>query len=98
MSKQRRAFTRDFKVEAVRLTEEKGRNVASVARELDIHANTLSKWRAEYSEHDNDAFPGKGHLLSKDEEFRQMRRKLDDVTEERDILKKAIAIFSKRPR
>lgn len=98
MLKKRRTFTRDFKIEAVRLTEEEGRSVASVARELDIHANQLSRWRKEFLEHDDDSFPGTGHLHSKDEELRQLRRRLADVTEERDILKKAIAVFSKRPK
>lgn len=98
MLKKRRTFTRDFKVEAVRLTEEEGRSVASVARELDIHANVLSRWRREFLGYEDDAFPGTGHLHSKDEELHQLRRKLADVTEERDILKKAIAVFSKRPK
>jgi transposase len=48
---------------------------------------------------DNDnAFPGTGHLKPADEELRRLKRQLEDVTEERDILKKALAIFSKRPR
>lgn len=91
MYKKGRKFTRDFKLEVVRLTEEENRSVASVARELDIHANQLSRWRKEYLEHENDSFLGTGHLHSKDEELRQLRRQVADVTEERDILKKAIA-------
>ena len=98
MPKERQKFTRDFKIEAVRLSQEPGRSVVSVARDLDIHSNTLTKWRGEYLKHADDAFPGKGHLHSKDEEIRQLRRKLADVTEERDILKKAVAIFSGRPK
>ena len=98
LKKERRKFTKRFKLDAVRLTEEAGRSVASVARELDIGANLLHWWRKQYSDHSEEAFPGKGHLQSKDEEIRQLRRELTDVTEERDILKKAIAVFSKRPR
>ena len=98
LKKERRKFTKTFKLDAVRLTEEAGRSVASVARELDIGANLLHRWRKQYLDHSEEAFPGKGHLQSKDEEIRQLRRELTDVTEERDILKKAIAVFSKRPR
>ena len=98
LKKERRKFTKTFKLDVVRLTEEAGRSVASVARELDIGANLLHRWRKQYSDHSEEVFPGKGHLQSKDEEIRQLRRELTDVTEERDILKKAIAVFSKRPR
>ena len=98
MYKKRKQYTRDFKLEAVRLTEEKGRTVASVARELDINATMLQSWRKKFLEHEQDAFPGQGRLHPKDEEIRQLRRQLADVTEERDILKKAIAVFSRRPR
>lgn len=98
MYKKRKKYTRDFKLEAVRLSEEEGRTVASVARELDINANMLHNWRKKFLEHQEDAFPGQGHLSPKDEEIQQLRRRLADVTEERDILKKAIAVFSKRPK
>lgn len=96
--KKRRKFTRDFKSEAVRLVTEGGRSVASVARELDLHANQLHKWKGDYLENQSEAFPGQGHLPPKDEEFRRLKRKLIDVTEERDILKKAIAVFSRDPK
>ena len=98
MYKKRKQYTRDFKLEAVRLSEEEGRTVASVARDLGIHANMLHTWRKKFLKHEEDAFSGKGRLGSKDEEIRRLRRQLYDVTEERDILKKAIAVFSKRPK
>ena len=100
MLKQRRRFSNDFKTEAVLKTEEPGSSVASVARDLDIHASMLSKWRREYFAEQTDISDSNGQTsrLSKDEEIRQLRRQLVDVTEERDILKKAIAVFSKRPK
>jgi len=94
----RRNFDRAFKVEAVRLITEEKRKVAEVARELDIDANLLHRWKGELSEGNNVAFPGKGHQSPEQEELRRLRRELADVKEERDILKKAISVFSRRPK
>ena len=94
----RRKYDREFKVEAVKLVTEGGRGVAEVARNLGIHENLLYKWREKYSEDIAHAFPGKGRLKPAEEELRRMKRELADVTQERDILKKALAIFSKEPK
>jgi len=94
----RRKYDREFKVEAVKLVTEGGRGVAEVARNLGIHENLLYKWREKYSEDIAHAFPGKGRLKPAEEELRRMKRALADVTQERDILKKALAIFSKEPK
>lgn len=95
MSKsKRRTFDREFKQEAVRLVTEKGRSVVEVARNLGFHENLLHKWKRQYLEDEKSAFPGKGNLTPEDEELRRLKRKLTDVTEERDILKKALAYFA----
>jgi transposase len=94
----RRKYDREFKVEAVKLVTEGGRGVAEVARNLGVHENLLYKWREKYTEDTAHAFPGKGRLKPAEEELRQMKRALADVTQERDILKKALAIFSKEPK
>jgi transposase len=94
----RRKYDREFKVEAVKLVTEGGRAVAEVARNLGIHENLLYKWREKYTEDIAHAFPGKGRLKPAEEELRRMKRELADVTQERDILKKALAIFSKEPK
>jgi transposase len=94
----RRKYDREFKVEAVKLATEAGRTVAEVARNLGIHENLLYKWKEKYSKDNEYAFPGKGHLKPAEEELRQMKRALAGVTQERDILKKALAIFSKEPK
>lgn len=93
----RRKHDRTFKIETVRLVTEGGRRVAEVARDLGVHENLIDKWRQEFMQDNDHAFPGAGHLKPADEELRRLKRKLEDVTEERDILKKALAIFSKRP-
>jgi len=95
--RKKRKYDREFKLEAVRLVIEDGRSVAEVARNLGVHENLLHKWKRDYLEDNKNAFPGKGHLKPADEELRRLKRKLADVTEERDILKKALAVFSRHP-
>jgi transposase len=94
----RRKYDREFKVEAVKLVTERGTPIAEAARNLGIHENLLRTWKKKYEEDTADSFPGKGHLKPQDEQLRRLRKKLADVEEERDILKKALAIFSKAPK
>ena len=96
MSKQRRQFDRAFKVEAVRLVTEERRPVAAVARDLGIGENLLHRWKQQLSDQQEQAFVGTGNLTPEQAELRRLRRELTDVTEERDILKKAISVFSDR--
>ena len=94
----RRKYDREFKVEAVKLVTERGTPIAEAARNLGIHENLLRTWKKKHLEDTADSFPGKGHLKPQDEQLRRLRKKLADVEEERDILKKALAIFSKEPK
>ena len=94
----RRQFDAEFKREAVRLSYEPGRTMASVARDLGIAETNLWRWRKKLAELGESAFPGTGHVSAEEEELRRLRRELADVTEERDILKKALAVFSRRPK
>ena len=84
-------FDRDFKIAAVKMVTEGGHKSAEVARSLGIHPTQLYSWKHKYSDQGEKAFPGKGHLT----ELAALRRKLRDVEMERDILKKAVGIFSK---
>jgi len=95
--KQRRKFDREFKIEAVRLAVEEGRRISEVARNLGINPNTLSRWKRQFLDDPQHAFPGEGRLKPHDEELRKLERELSAVKEERDILKKALAIFSQEP-
>ena len=94
----RRQYDRAFKVEAVRLVTEEKRKLAAVARDLGIGANLLHRWKERLSTEADQAFPGKGHQSAEQEELRRLRRQLAEVTEERDILKKALGVFSRRPK
>jgi transposase len=85
-----------FKEEAVKLIVERGRTPGTVAKELGINATMLGRWKREYLS--GKGFPGKGHIPKIDEENHLLRKELADVKMERDILKKAVGIFSKGPR
>lgn len=98
MVRHRRSYTREFKLEAVRLAHESEKSVSQIARELGIHPTILGRWIKQFEVDPEQAFPGKGHLKDHDEEVRRLRRELERVTQERDILKKAVAIFSKEPK
>lgn len=93
----RRKFTREFIIDAVKLSQESGKSVADTASSLGIHENLLYRWRQIYAADAENAFPGKGHMKPKDEEIFRLRRELERTTRERDILKKAVGIFSKTP-
>lgn len=93
----RRKYSREFITEAIKLSAEPGHNVAETARTLGIQDNLLYRWRKQYQEDPANAFPGKGHLKPKDVEIYQLQKELERVRRERDILKKAVAIFSKMP-
>ena len=92
---QRRQYDSAFKTEAVRLVLN-GKSIREVASNLGISYGMLARWKREFEKHTDDAFPGQGKLRPEDERIRQLERELRDVTEERDILKKALAIFSKK--
>jgi transposase len=93
-----RHFTREFKRDAVQLVTEKGMPVGKVARDLDIHPNLLHLWRREFLKDGDKAFTGKGCVKPENAEIRKLRKELERAREERDILKKALAVFSKQSR
>jgi len=98
MGRVRRKFSREFKVEAVRMVSEGGHSLAQVARDLDIRPDIIRRWRRQLEEDPEQAFPGVGQRKVRDEEMWQLRRDLERVTAERDILKKALGIVSDRRR
>lgn len=95
MTKVQKTYTQEFKREAVRLAQTSGKPITQVARELGISDTSIHQWRKELAEHGREAFPGSGHQTAQEEELRQLKRELERVRQERDILKKAVAIFSR---
>jgi transposase len=96
--KGRRKYDREFKEGAVRLILDGERSVRGVARDLGIHENMLHRWKSAYLQDREHAFPGKGHMKPHEEELMRLKRKVADLEEDRAILKKALAIFSKHPK
>lgn len=94
MTKKRKTYSREFKIETVKLITEGGENVSQIALDMGIHENTLYKWVRTLSVKPEEAFPGKGHMASDAEMLRQLKKENDRLKMECDILKKAMAIFS----
>ena len=92
---QRRTFSREFKVEAVRLVRERGVSAAQAARDLDVHENVLGKWVKQLAAASADAFPGHGQMKPEQLEIDRLRREVAKLKAERDILKKAAAFFAR---
>ncbi len=78
-----------FKREVARLITEENRPAAQVAREYGVHLSNVRRWAKAYQ-----AFPGQGNLPADQAELRALKRELSQIKEERDILKKALRIFS----
>ena len=93
--KQRKSYDRQFKMDAVSLVVNGGRRVSEVARDLGIEPNLVHRWKRELALEQSGAFPGKGSLSVQEEELRRLRRELAEAKEDREILKKALAFFSK---
>ena len=93
----RRLFTREFKLEAVKLVNERGVKVSQATRDLGIGENVLGRWVREAASGKGSAFPGRGAMKPEDAEVARLRKELARTKAERDILKKAIAFFAKEP-
>ena len=94
----RRRFSQEFKINAVSMVVDQGRDLYEVAKELDIRPDMVRKWKRKFEEDGEHAFPGSGRLKPEDEELRRLRRENERLRMERDILKKAVAICSDRRR
>jgi transposase len=90
----KRTYDKEFKLNAVKLHLEEGRSIRQVSEELGIPSATFSGWVESYKNDGKEAFPGKGNLKASDAEIAQLRKELAIAREERDILKKALGIFS----
>jgi transposase len=90
----RTRYDRDFKVSAVKLILEKHQSISKVSRDLGVSQNSLHKWKKAFIADSRNCFPGNGKVTEHEEEIRRLKRELELVKEERDILKKAVVIFS----
>jgi transposase len=92
---QRRRFSREFKLDAVKLVKERGVSAAQAARDLDVHENVLRKWVKEFGSDPVQAFPGHGQMKPEQQEIERLKREVNKLKAERDILKKAAAFFAR---
>ena len=92
----RRQYSSQFKREAVQLVTQGGLSIAQAARDLGLNDNMISRWKKEAEHNGQRAFPGQGH--PQDEELSRLRREVEVLRQEREVLKKAISIFSQAGR
>lgn len=95
MSKERRKHTPEFKREALNLISHQQLSVAEVSRRLGVSQTLLYKWKAQFAEQGDQAFPGHGQLTAQEAELARLRRENEQLRMERDILKKAAQFFAK---
>ena len=91
----RRKFSKEFKVEAVRLVQDRGVKISQAARDLDVGETVLRRWVRELTTDPVDAFPGLGKMKPEQEEIARLQKEVAKLKMERDILKKAAAYFAK---
>lgn len=92
----RRQFSREFKLEALKLVEERGVSIRQAAQDLDVHENVLRKWVREHREQPEEAFPSNGKMSAQDADIARLRKENAKLKMERDLLKKAAAYFAKK--
>ena len=95
MTKQQQKYNKEFKMETLELARTSDKTDSQVERELGLSRGCLYNWRKQFERDGEQAFPGKGRLKADEERVRSLERELTIVQQERDILKKALAIFTR---
>ena len=91
---QRKHYSREFKLEALELHRTSGKSAAQIERDLGLYPGQLHAWKRQLKQDGVEAFPGSGHLKESEAELRRLRRQIEVLEAEREILKKAVAIFA----
>ncbi len=91
----RSKYSKEFKVEAVKLVTEQGYSISEAALNLGINANMLGRWKTLMANRGDTAFPGNGKMDGVEEELRRLREENRRLKMEREILKKAAAFFAR---
>jgi transposase len=98
MTRKQKYYSKQFKIDAVKLITEQGYKVSEASRNLGIHHSSLRRWKIELEKDSTHAFPGKGHMTPEKEELYRLRKENKRLRMEREILKKATAFFAKESR
>jgi len=91
----KKRFTPEYKEEIIKLVTERKKKISEVAKDIGVTSTSIRRWITQYGEYGKDAFPGKGNLRAEDDKIRKLMRDNIDLKEENEILKKAMAIFSR---
>ena len=94
MTIQKRTYPPEFKREAIQLWQSSNKSATTIENELGITPGLLSRWKRKQEKKGPQAFPGKGRLSPEQEKMRRLEKENTILRQERDILKKAVAIFS----
>ena len=94
MTRKLKHYSKQFKIDAVKLTTEQGYKISEAARNLGIHHSSLRRWKNQLKSDNSQAFPGKGHMIPEKEELYRLRKENKRLRMEREILKKAAAFFA----
>jgi len=96
MKKVQKKYSKEFKLETIELARSSGKSDSQLERELGLGRGYIYTWRKQQERDDEQAFPGKGRLKPDEAYVRHLERELAVAQQERDILKKALAIFTRR--
>lgn len=95
MTTQRQSYSRQFKIDAVKLVTDHGYKISEAARDLEINPNLLGQWKKQLVLENDQAFPGKGHTTPEKEELHRLRKENQRLRMEHEIFKKDAALFAK---
>ena len=98
MGSTRQTYTREFKIEAAKLSYNSDKLVAEIAESLGVSQSSLNRWRQEFRADPDQAFPGNGQIKERDTEVARLKKELKQAQLENEILKKAVAIFTRSQR
>jgi transposase len=98
VSRSYKKYAKEFKLEAVKLVTEQGLSQVQAAKNLGLDQSLIGRWVRSFKASGQESFPGSGKLLPQDEKVKSLEKELRRVTQERDILKKAIAYFAEVPK
>ena len=98
MTRKHKHYSREFKMDAIHLAETSGKTIIEIEKDLGLSRGLLNRWKKEAQEEGSGAFPGSGYLTPEASELKRLQQENAILRQERDILKKAVAIFAQQKR